>query len=596
MLRFKVSSSKLSIMLTCLDFLSRHSIFKILIFYFFLIGILSSCKEKSLTYDGADLVIKNGKIWTGDKSSPWASWIAMKDEYIIGIGNENESIPEASRSIDIKGRLVVPGFNDSHVHFESAGALLLGINLLDVNDEEGLIREMKAATARLPKGSWITRGDWGAYEAWNIGSDGSETNTTIFTPHRSMIDDFTSDYPVLINRYDRTEGLANAAALKILGIESESGILTEEIFLDALKQVPEKSFERRLAESRRALAECRKYGVTTVQDMSGMDQVDVYRAIRKEGDLTCRINFAPSRLIEYENMAKMGWVINWNDMKNPTSSGDDWISFGTIKSHIDGIMGARTARFFQPYSDNILENASWRGGWREFSKDMPSFKNMILSADSAGIQLRIHAIGDQANSILLDILDTLDVVNGPRDRRFRLVHAQVIAPQDFDRFAGRNIIAEVQPYHVTDDMRWMEERIGYERCRGAYAFRTLKDYGCILSFGSDWPGTNASYYPINPLMGLYAAVTRQTINGQPENGWFPEQKITLEEALEAYTYGSSFGAFEESIKGTLEVGKLADLVVINKDLFSSPPHEWLEAAIDYTIVGGEVVYEQINED
>ena len=265
-------------------------------------------------------------------------------------------------------------------------------------------------------------------------------------------------------------------------------------------------------------------------------------------------------------MAEKGWTIK-RDGQGSKTSGDDWISFGTIKSHIDGIMGARTARFFQPYSDNILENANWRGGWREFSKDMPNFKQMILATDSADIQLRIHAIGDQANSILLDILDTLEVVNGPKDRRFRLVHAQVIAPQDFSRFEGRNIIAEVQPYHVTDDMRWMEERIGYERCKGAYAFKTLEEYGCILSFGSDWPGTNASYYPINPLMGLYAAVTRQTINGEPEEGWFPEQKVDLKTALKAYTWGAAFGAFEEDKKGIIESGKLGDFTVLDTDLF-----------------------------
>jgi predicted amidohydrolase YtcJ len=538
-----------------------------------------------------DLLLTNGTIWTGNDQMPQANWVAIKGEKIIALGKKGDEAPPAKKTIDLKGQLTVPGFNDSHIHFNSAGALLLGINLLDVNDETGLKREIEAATERLPKGSWITRGDWGAYEAWGLGSKGNETKETIFTPHRNMIDALTPDHPVLINRYDRTEGLANSLALKELGIESETGILDGQVFLDALKKIPKKSFERRVAESERALAEIRKYGVTTVQDMSPLDQVDVYNHLREKGKLTCRINFSPSRLIEYQNMAKKGWVINWDNPEVPIPAGDDWMVFGTIKTHIDGIMGARTARFFQPYSDNILENATWRGGWREFSKDMPNFKEMLLSTDSAGIQLRVHAIGDQANSILLDILDTLDGVNGARDRRFRLVHAQVIAPQDFSRLKGRNIIAEVQPYHVTDDMRWMEERIGYERCKGAYAFKTLEENGCILSFGSDWPGTNASYYPINPLMGLYAAVTRQTINGEPQNGWFPEQKISLEKALKAYTYGAAFSAFEESRKGTLEVGKLADFTVIDQNIFETQPKEWLDAHIAYTIVGGKVVYE-----
>ena len=215
---------------------------------------------------------------------------------------------------------------------------------------------------------------------------------------------------------------------------------------------------------------------------------------------------------------------------------------------------------------------------------------MIFKADAKNIQMRIHAIGDEANTILLDILDSMAIVNGPRDRRFRLVHAQVLRPEDFVRFQGKNIVAEVQPYHVIDDMRWMQERIGYERSEGAYAFRTLHDNGCILSFGSDWPGTNASYYPVNPLYGLYAAVTRQTVNGKPDEGWFPLQRIGLEEALRAYTWGSSFGAFEDHIKGTLEPGKLADLVVLDTDLFSTEPSDWLNARAVYTIVDGKVVY------
>lgn len=561
------------------------------ILYLLAFFILQACAKN--TPDGAlpDRVFTNAKIWTGNDGQAWANWVAVKDGKITSLGVDTSQIPEAMEQIDLEGQLMVPGFNDSHVHFASAGALLLGINLLDVNDEQKFIQRVKETTERLPKGSWITRGDWGAYEAWGTGSDGTERDKeSIFTPHRSMIDSITAHHPVLVTRYDRTEGLANALALEKLGITSESGLLEGEVLRDALQQIPEKSFERRLAESRRALEECRKWGVTTVQDMSPLDQVDVYQHLREKGELTCRINFAPARLSEYKNMIEKGWVVDWEGEKAPHPAGDDWISFGTIKSHIDGIMGARSARFFQPYSDNMAEQADWRGGWREFSKDMPSFKQMLLAADSGGIQLRVHAIGDQANSLLLDILDTLDHFNGAKDRRFRLVHAQVISPEDFHRFSGRNIVAEVQPYHVTDDMRWMEERIGYERCKGAYAFKTLEENNCILSFGSDWPGTNASYYPINPIMGLYAAVTRQTINGMPEAGWFPEQRISLEKALRAYTWGAAFGAFEEDIKGTIEPGKLADFSVIDKDLFNTDPKEWLKAEMVMTVVGGAVVY------
>lgn len=350
--------------------------------------LLNSCVEKKNS-ESEFLLLKNGRIWTGNPDQPWVDWIAFQDEKIIDLGTSSESYPTATKTIDLEQRLTLPGFNDSHVHFQSAGALLLGINLLDVNSKEGLVREIKAATSRLPKGSWITRGDWGAYEAWGVGSDGSKRSDAIFTPHREMIDGFSQDHPVLINRYYRGQGLANKLALKQLGIDSETGILDRDELMAALEKVPEKSFERRLAESSRALAECRKYGLTTGQDMSALDQVDVYQSLLQKDELPCRINFAPTELIEYKNIAEKNWVIQKYQNGGRKPFGGDWISSGTLKSHIDGIMGARTARFFQPYSDNLLANAAWRGGWREFSEDMPNFKEMILATDSADIQLRI---------------------------------------------------------------------------------------------------------------------------------------------------------------------------------------------------------------
>lgn len=552
------------------------------------IALAFGCSQK----EKVDLLLTNGKIWTGDESNPWISWVAVKDEHIYATGNaEKPFAGESAKTIDLKFRLMLPGFNDSHVHFASAGHLLLNINLLDVNSAERFIENVKQTTERLPSGSWITRGDWGAYEAWVMGSAGGK-NKSQFNPHRNMIDSITAQHPVLVTRYDRKMGLANALALDYLGIDSESGILEGSLLEDALNKIPEKSFDQLLAESKRALEECRKWGVTTVQDMSPPNQLDVYKKLKEDGELTCRINFSPSRLIEYSEMKDKGWVIDWTDENNPQTAGDDWISFGTIKTHIDGIMGARSARFYEPYSDNDVENRFWRGGWREFSQDMPSFKSMILKADEADIQLRIHSIGDEANAILIDILDTLNLVNGEKPRRFRLVHAQVISDKDFPRLQKHKIVAEVQPFHVTDDMRWMEERIGYERCKGAYAFKTLQDNGAILSFGSDWPGTNASYYPVNPLYGLYAAVTRQTVQGEPENGWFPEQKLSLEESIKAYTYGASYGAFEEDSRGTIEKGKLADFAVLQSNLFETAPSTWLQTEVDYTIVGGKIVHQR----
>jgi predicted amidohydrolase YtcJ len=538
-----------------------------------------------------DLLLLNAKVWTGNAAAPWAQWVAIRDERIVAVGPDAPRLPAAER-LDLGGRLVVPGFNDTHVHFAQAGALLTGVNLLDVSDAERFRERIAEAVARLPAGSWITRGDWGAYEAWGVGSEGSESEAASgraaepFVPHRLLIDAISPDHPVLVRRFDRSAGLANARALRELGIESESGILDAEALQAAMARVPEKSFERRLVESRRALDECRRWGVTTVQDMSPPDQLVVYEHLRESGELTCRIHFSPSRLVEYEAMIGRGWTVG---------AGDEWIRFGTIKTHIDGIMGNRTARFFEPYDDNDAEHAAWRGGWREFSEDLESFERMITAADAARIQLRIHAIGDEGNSLLLDMLERMQQRNGARDRRFRLVHAQVIHPKDFLRMGRHAIIAEVQPYHCADDMRWMEERIGAERCRGAYAFRALADAGCTLAFGSDWPGTNASYYPVNPLYGLYSAVTRQTIKGTPDGGWFPAQKVTLEEALRAYTWAGAYASFEEHSKGTLEPGNLADLAVLNIDLFETPTAQWLDASVDYTIVAGRIVFDRAQE-
>ena len=540
----------------------------------------SGCGSAPEAPPGPDLILAGGKIWTGGDEPPFAGWISIRGNRIERV-ERGEAAPPAQHTLYLDGRLVVPGFNDSHVHFAQAGELLLGANLLDASSDPVFRDRIAQAAARLPAGSWITGGDWGAYEAWQAGSDGTKRGRTSYVPRRELIDEVTARHPVLVTRFDGKMGLANGAALSHLRIDSRTGILEGDALAAAIAKIPPKSAERRLAEARRALLECRRWGVTSVQDMSPLDQVDLYERLRAQGELTARIHFSPSRLSDLAMMKDKGWV---------TGAGDEWIRFGTIKSHVDGIMGARTARFFEPYADNAADQASWRGGWREFSQDLNGFERMLTEADAAGIQLRVHAIGDEANALLLDILDRIEAANGARDRRFRLVHAQVIRAADLPRLAGRGVVAEVQPFHCADDMRWMEERIGAERSRGAYAFRSLMEAGCVLAFGSDWPGTNASYYPVNPLLGVYSAVTRQTLKGTPSEGWYPEQRIGLERALKAYTWGGAYASYEESLKGAIEPGKLADIAVLDTDLFTEPPRRWLEARVDHTIVGGVLVY------
>ena len=321
-----------------------------------LAGVACTTSEESQDYD---LILSNGKIWTGESDAQWVKWVAVKANKIAAVGNENA--PQASKKIDLQGRLMVPGFNDSHVHFASAGILLLGINLLDVNSDSLFRQRVVEATERLPKGSWITRGDWGAYEAWTAGSSGGGEKKRPYEPYRALIDDITSDYPVLVTRYDRLVGMANQAALDYLGIESKSGILRGTKLEKAQAAVPAKSFERRLKETKRGLEECRKWGVTTVQDMSPLDQVDVYRKLAEEGDLTCRINFCPSSLDYYATMIEKGWVVDWSDPSDPKPVSDslfkDMITFSTIKTHIDGIMGGRG----QPVSMSHTATIRWKG-------------------------------------------------------------------------------------------------------------------------------------------------------------------------------------------------------------------------------------------
>ena len=295
-----------------------------------LVAALSGCAPSQDSHlSPPDLVLHNAKIWTGQDDPRWAEWVTIRRDRIEAIGS-GSSHPEAARSLDLGGRLVVPGFNDAHVHFAQAGGLLLGVNLLDVNDDGSFRERIEEAAGRLPEGSWITGGDWGAYEAWALGSEGKKSGRSSYAPSRALIDPVTPPHPVLVTRYDRKVGLANDLALREMGLTSATGLLRGEQLEDALSRIPEKSFERRLAESRRALEECRRWGVTTVHDMSPLDQLDVYARLRKQGELTSRIHFSPSRLSDYEMMIEKGWTIG---------SGDPWVRFGTIKTHIDGIMG-----------------------------------------------------------------------------------------------------------------------------------------------------------------------------------------------------------------------------------------------------------------
>jgi predicted amidohydrolase YtcJ len=535
-----------------------------------------------------------------------------------------------TRVVDLQGAFATAGFNDAHVHTESTGALLTGANLLDVHEPDAFRERIADAARRLPPGSWITRGDWGAYEQWKAGAAGGRDAPATpgrpgppgpFTPNRQLIDDVTPNHPVFVNRFDQSMYLANSLALKLAGItettpnppggefvKDASGRLTGVIRGAAAAQTVRKaiapiSFEQRLVQARAALREAREGGVTTIQDLTSADQLRAYQALLERGELTVRILLRPT-LDTAEHVAALGIT---------RGLGNDWLKFIGFKAWVDGIMGNSSAMFFQPYAHDPKNSGMLRPimrpeGRENFAATMTidrhytdappgNLEKLLRIAARTGLAPHVHAIGDKANRIILDVFERVlreEKLLGT-DHRWRVIHAQVVHPSDFARFGRLGLVAEVNPYHVSDDMRWMEERIGAERSQGAYAFRTLKNSGAVLVFGSDSPGTNAARYFLSPVYGLYAAVSRQTLTGEPTAGWFPSERLTIEEAIDAATKNAAWASFEEDLKGTLAPGKLADIAVFDTNLVEAgrtDPARLLKAQVRYTVVGGRVVYER----
>jgi hypothetical protein len=561
------------------------------------------------TGEPADLVLLNGRIWTGEESIPWATAVAIRGNHIVYVGKKQEA--EAfirkghTRVLDLKGKLVLPGFIDNHVHFAQAGRLLLGLNLLDVNEPKEFRKRAAEAAARLPAGAWLVGGDWGAYAQWSKDSSGATSSARAaseFLPTKDLIDAATGDHPALISRFDQQLFLANSLALKAAGITRDTpnpeggaierdangepnGLLRGAAAQLVRKVIPPPSYAQRKAEALRALEEMRRWGVTSVHDnVANFDQLQLLYDLQKSGELTARF-WARMWLSEWERVRD--YIRERNLPAVSGGWGDDYIRLGGLKAWVDGIMGNSSALFFEPYSNNSESS----GRLRDVMFPEGNLYRLIKGADAAGFTVTVHAIGDKANRILLDTYEQVFRDNPPRGRRHRVVHAQVVESDDFPRFGALKLVAEVQPYHCIDDMRWMQERIG-PRARAAYAFRTLRESGAVMSFGSDWPGTNASYYPINPLLGIYAAVSRQTLKGSPPDGWFPSERLPLEPAVRFFTVNNAWITFEEKSKGSIKEGKLADLVVLDHDIFLVPASEWLETHVVYTIFDGRIVYEK----
>ncbi|MCC6772756.1 MAG: amidohydrolase [Gemmatimonadaceae bacterium] len=572
----------------------------------FLVAVLLLVAPGLLASQEADLLVTGGRIWTGDRGTPWAQSVAIRDGRLLTVGSSADVARHRganTRVIDLGGRFATPGFIDNHTHFNQAGALLLGVNLLDVAEPVAFAARVKAARERLPQDAWITGGDWGAYEDWNAGSAGpagAAPSRARFSPTRDIVDSVTRDTPLLLQRWDRSAFLANSAALAaarltcaeaIEGLECVNGAATGRVNGEALRRVraaiPPKSFEQRLREARVAIAHLNEMGVTGIHDITPPEQLPVYHALKARNELTVRVYARPT-LDKWDELTAVGI---------PHGFGDDWLRIGGLKGFVDGIQGNSTARFYEPQL-----HSGKRGEWRDSTNTaatsgpgsgMEPAGNMLgnlRGADRAGLWPQVHAIGDQAIDTLLTLYEQVMRENPPRERRYRIIHSQVLRNAEVaKRYARLGIIAEVQPYHAIDDMRWMEERIG-ERSRWAYAFRTLHDAGVTLTFGSDWPGTNASWYTADPMKILYAAVTRQTIDGQPAAGWFPQERLDLETSLRAYTVNNAWAAGEEAIKGQLKPGMLADLVVLDQDLFAIAPTAIKDVKALLTVVGGRVVH------
>ncbi len=535
---------------------------------------LAACTQK------ADVIITHGMVWTGlSTGAPQRGSVAIADGKILAIGDDSDvgryAGPKTQR-IQADGGLVLPGFTDGHTHFIDGGFQLASVNLRDAATPQEFVRRLKEYAKTLKPGDWIIGGDWD-HTLW-VGQP---------LPRHEWIDSVTPANPVFVSRLDGHEALANAAAMRAATVTKDTptptggeilrdprtaeptGIFKDRA-LDLIEGViPDPSPAQRDSALARALAHAASLGVTATSHMSASwDDLATYRRLERAGRLTMRAAlYLP--------------LDSWRAVAETVSRsgrGDDWVKIGGLKGYMDGSAGSRTAYFFEPYSDS----AGYRGLLQHPEADMRSW---IGGADSAGLQVAVHAIGDRANAILLSIYDSVAGAHGPRDRRFRVEHAQHLRPRDIPLFAKLGVIASVQPYHAIDDGRWVEQRIGPVRIKTTYPFRTLLDTGGKLAFGSDW-----TVAPLDPILGVYAAVTRRTLDGKHPDGWVPEQKITVGEALRGYTAGNAYATFDEAKRGTLAPGGDADLVVLDRNLFTMPTDSLDRARVRFTIVGGKLVY------
>ena len=561
---------------------TTKKILEIIFFMVISLLFLFTCtkKETSMNKNKNKLVINNSKIWTGNIEQQWAEALAIENNKITAVGTNEEIsklIDQGTQVIDGEGKFVAPGFIDSHVHYLTGGFQLSSVQLRDAQTPKEFIQRIKDFAETIEPGTWITGGNW------------DHTNWGGEMPACEWIDSVTQKNPVWVNRLDGHMSLANSLAMKSANVTKDiqdikggtivrtadgfpTGVFKDNAMFAIDAVVPEPSDQMKERALEAAMNYVAQQGVTSVHHMGTWDDLAVFERANNKGMLKTRISAAVP-------------LSTWSKLKtniDNEGAGDLWLRIGGLKGFADGSLGSHTAAFFAPFTD-----APNNTGLLVNSKE--DLFLWIKDGDKAGMQAIIHAIGDRANNIVLNLYEQVIRENGERDRRFRIEHAQHLSPADIPRFHQLNVIASMQPYHAIDDGRWAEKVIGPQRIKTTYTFRTLLDTGAKLSFGSDW-----YVAPPIPLAGIYAAVTRRTLDDKNPDGWVPEQKITVEEALRAYTIDAAFASFEEDIKGSLVPGKLADIVILNQDITQISPEQIRDVKVIKTIVGGKIIFERKN--
>lgn len=535
----------------------------------------------------ADMVIHNGKIVTIDEEQPRAEAVAIAGETILFVGSNADVLAyiDAARTkvIDAQGRLITPGFNDAHIHFLQGGRAMLEVDLNDADTLAQVQERVKQRAAELPAGALIRGRGWDHErfpdKAW---------------PTKEVLDAVAPNHPVALSRVDGHSIWVNSLLLRKAGITRRTrdpsggtivrdpqtgeptGILKEaaQSLLDLDGYEPTGAEQRKLDERglEKALAEARRTGVTSIQHLNG--DFELFERFHAEDRLTLRVTVNMELPSGNERLADL------DKLRRRYPPEGNWIRFGYLKGFIDGTLGSGTALMFEPFADNPDTSGLPQMPYDELER-------RVIAADRMGFQIGVHAIGSKGNHWVLNAYKKARQVNGQRDSRHRIEHAQILADADIPRFGQLGVIASMQPTHCITDKRFAEKRIGHDRCRGAYAWRRLLDAGARIAFGTDWP-----VEPVDPLEGLYAAVTRKDRAGEPGEGWFPDQRLTMEEAIRLYTLGAACAEFTEDRKGMIRAGYLADLVIFDRDLLTIPPEQIMQANVETTIVAGRVVYQR----